>query len=55
VNAFETTLKAAKVTHELFRYDAAHGFFNEQRTDVYHADASKQSWERMHGFLAKHL
>ena len=55
VDAFEATLKAKGIQHELFRYAAAHGFFNEQRPDVYHADASKLSWERMHTFLNTHL
>jgi carboxymethylenebutenolidase len=55
VNALEVTLKAARVQHELFRYDAQHGFFNEQRPDVYNAAASQQAWERTLGFLNAHL
>jgi carboxymethylenebutenolidase len=55
VNALEATLKEARVNHELFRYDAQHGFFNEQRAEVYKADASKLAWERMLGFLNAHL
>jgi carboxymethylenebutenolidase len=55
VNTLETTLKQAGVQHELFRYDAQHGFFNEQRTEVYNADASKLAWERMLAFLNMHL
>jgi carboxymethylenebutenolidase len=55
VNALEATLKAAGVKHELFRYDAHHGFFNEQRADVYDANASKLAWERMLRFLNTHL
>jgi len=55
VNALEATLKTAGVKHELFRYDAQHGFFNEQRAAVYHANASKLAWERMLGFLNAHL
>jgi carboxymethylenebutenolidase len=55
VNAFEATLKTAKVPHELFRYDAQHGFFNERRAEVYDAGASKQAWERMLGFLERHV
>jgi carboxymethylenebutenolidase len=55
VNAFEATLKAKGIPHELFRYEAAHGFFNEQRPDVHDADASKLSWERMQTFLKAHL
>jgi carboxymethylenebutenolidase len=55
VNTLEATLKAAAVQHELFRYEAQHGFFNEQRPDVYNADASQRAWERMLGFLNAHL
>jgi carboxymethylenebutenolidase len=55
VNTLETTLKDAKVNYELFRYDAQHGFFNEQRPEVYNAEASQQAWTRMLGFLNKHL
>src|SRR5215468_9328873 len=46
VNALEATLKAAGAHYELFRYDAQHGFFNEQRPEVYDVEASQQAWER---------
>jgi len=55
VNALETTLKEARVSHELFRYDAQHGFFNEQRPDVHDAAASQLAWERTLRFLNAHL
>jgi carboxymethylenebutenolidase len=55
VSAFETTLQSAGVRHELFRYNAQHGFFNEQRPDVYKAEEGKLAWERMLGFLNTHL
>jgi carboxymethylenebutenolidase len=55
VNALEATLKEAGVNHELFRYEAQHGFFNEQRAEVYDAEASTRAWERMMGFLNTHL
>jgi carboxymethylenebutenolidase len=55
VNALEATLKSAGVRHEVFRYEAQHGFFNEQRPDVYSANDSKLAWERMLGFLHTHL
>lgn len=55
VHTLETTLKEARVNHELFRYDAQHGFFNEQRPEVYDAEASQQAWTRMLSFLNKHL
>jgi carboxymethylenebutenolidase len=55
VNALEATLKDAKANYELFRYDAQHGFFNEQRPEVYNPEASQQAWTRMLGFLNKHM
>lgn len=55
VNTLEATLQAAGVQHELFRYDAQHGFFNEQRPGIYDADASQRAWERLLGFLNAHL
>jgi carboxymethylenebutenolidase len=36
---------------EFFRYDAAHGFMNETRTDVFHAEHSNRAWARMLAFL----
>ena len=51
MHALEVTLKAAQVNYELFRYDAQHGFFNEQRPEVYNAEASTQAWERMLRFI----
>src|SRR5262245_54858796 len=55
VNALDATLKAAGANYELFRYEAQHGFFNEQRPEVYNAEASQQAWERMGRFLNAHL
>jgi carboxymethylenebutenolidase len=55
VDTLEATLKEARVHHELFRYNAQHGFFNEQRPEVYDAEASQQAWARMLSFLNAHL
>lgn len=55
VNGLEQALKSSGVTHEIYRYDGEHGFFNEQRPDVYNAAATKQSWDRMMTFLKRHL
>jgi carboxymethylenebutenolidase len=54
VDQLETALKAAGVRHQIFRYDAAHAFFNE-RSAAYDLAASNQAWERTASFLAKHL
>ncbi len=55
VNQLEATLKSAKVKHEIYRYNAQHGFFNEQRADVYHAASAQSAWERSTAFLKAHL
>jgi carboxymethylenebutenolidase len=47
-------LKGAGAAHEIFRYDAAHAFFNE-RSAAYDLASANQAWERTAAFLAKHL
>ncbi len=55
VNELEATLKDAGVAHDLYRYDAAHGFFNERRGEVYDAVAAEQAWDRMIEFINSHV
>ncbi len=55
VNALEADLKAGGVNHELFRYDAQHGFVNETRADVYDAAATGDAIGRALTFLKAHL
>ena len=54
VNDLERAMQAAGATPEIYRYDAAHAFFNE-RSAAYNLACSNQAWERMAGFLEKHL
>lgn len=54
VNELEKTLKAAGAPHEIYRYDAAHAFFNE-RSEAYHLKSANESWERMMAFLKAKL
>ncbi len=54
-DALEKAMKGAGSSPEIYRYDAAHGFFNERRADVYDANCAQQSWDRMIAFLAKNL
>jgi carboxymethylenebutenolidase len=54
VNAFEAGLKAARKTADLYRYDADHGFVNEQR-DAHDRAAAELAWERTLAFWAVHL
>ncbi len=55
VDEFEAALKAAGKPAEIFRYDAKHGFMNEQRLDVHQRKAAELAWGRTLGFLKKHL
>jgi len=54
-DALEKAMRDAGRSPEVFRYDAAHGFFNERRGDVYDAGCAEQAWERMMGFLGRTL
>ena len=54
VDKFEAGLKAAGKAADVFRYDADHGFVNEQR-DAHDRAAAELSWERTLAFWAKHL
>jgi len=42
--AFEKGMKAARQMLELFRYDAEHGFGNEQRLSVHDRHAAELAW-----------
>ena len=48
-------MTAAGRAPEIYRYEAAHGFFNERRGDVYDAGCADQAWQRMMTFLARTL
>jgi carboxymethylenebutenolidase len=50
VNALETAMKGAGAHPEIYRYDAAHAFFNE-RSAAYDVNCANQAWERMSAFL----
>jgi len=54
VDELEKALKSAGATYEIYRYDAAHAFFNE-RSPAYDLASANQSWDRMLGFLEKRL
>jgi len=46
VDDLERALKAAGISHEIYRYDAAHAFANE-RSAAYDVACANQAWERM--------
>lgn len=54
-DALEAAMKGAGQSPDIHRYDAAHGFFNERRADVYDANCAQQAWDRTIEFLKKHL
>ncbi len=54
VDQLETVLKGSAQSPEIYRYDAAHAFFNE-RSPAYHLASANQAWERMTGFLGTRL
>src|SRR5688572_22804163 len=55
VDAFESGLKAAGKTFEIYRYDADHAFVNEQRAPVHDRQAAQLAWDRAVVFFEKHL
>jgi carboxymethylenebutenolidase len=54
VDDLERTLRAAGVTHEIYRYDAAHAFANE-RSAAYDVACANPAWERMAAFLGAQM
>jgi carboxymethylenebutenolidase len=54
-DALEAGMTAAGRSPEVHRYEAAHGFFNERRGDVYDAGCAQQAWDRMVAFLQRTL
>jgi carboxymethylenebutenolidase len=54
VDDLERTLRAAGVTHEIYRYDAAHAFANE-RSAAYDVACANPAWERMAAFLGAQI
>jgi carboxymethylenebutenolidase len=54
VDDLERTLEAAGVTHEIYRYDAAHAFANE-RSAAYDVACANQAWEGMAAFLGAQI
>ncbi|TAK49890.1 MAG: dienelactone hydrolase family protein [Xanthobacteraceae bacterium] len=55
IDALEAGLKAAGKNAEIFRYDAAHAFMNEQRQEVHDRLAAELAWSRMLAFWKTHL
>jgi carboxymethylenebutenolidase len=54
VDALESAMKGAGASPEIYRYDAAHAFFNE-RSAAYDVASANRAWERTAAFLEKRL
>jgi carboxymethylenebutenolidase len=55
VDGFEKGLKAAGKNAEFFRYEADHGFVNEQRMSAHDRECAELAWSRAVAFFKKHL
>jgi carboxymethylenebutenolidase len=54
VTEFQEKMAAAGNKPDIYRYNAAHAFANEQSA-AFDAGAAKQAWDRTMAFLGKHL
>ncbi len=54
VDDLEKAMKSAGLQSEIYRYDAAHAFFNE-RSAAYDVACANQAWDRMSAFLKARL
>lgn len=55
VAQLEKDMAAAGRSPKIFRYEAAHAFFNQSRPEVYDPTCAELAWERMIPFLRRHL
>ena len=55
VDAFEKALKAAGKKYEIYRYQAHHGFMNEDRKEVHDPKAAALAWDRTLAWLRRYL
>jgi carboxymethylenebutenolidase len=55
VDGWEKAMQAAGKSLELYRYEADHGFANEQRMAVHDREAAELAWNRATSFFHKHL
>lgn len=55
VDALVVAMQKAGQSPEIYRYDAAHAFFNESRPEVYDGEKAQLAWQRTLDFLRRHL
>ncbi|EDZ96853.1 dienelactone hydrolase family protein [Limnospira fusiformis KN01] len=54
VDQIEAELQKYKIPHRIFRYQATHGFFCDQR-DSYNKDAAEDAWKQVRELFAQEL
>jgi carboxymethylenebutenolidase len=54
VDQIEAALQSHAISHQVFRYDAGHGFFCDQRQD-YNPQAAVDAWNHVQHLLKNHL
>lgn len=54
VDRFQAAAKSRQPV-EIYRYDAAHGFMNEERPNAHQRQVAELAWARTLDFLGKHL
>jgi len=55
VHALEGQVIDSGVGFEIYRYDAQHGFFNEERPAVYEPVAARKAWRRSLQWIQHHI
>jgi len=55
VNKLEAILATAEAGAEIYRYEAAHGFFNETNETAYNPVSANLAWERILNYLSANL
>jgi carboxymethylenebutenolidase len=55
VDTFEAGLKTSGGAYEIFRYEADHGFVNEQRAATHNRQAAELAWGRTLAFFNRYL
>ena len=55
VDVLETSLGDADCEWEIFRYEAEHGFMNDDLPDDYDAALTDKAWDRTLEFWGRHL
>jgi len=55
VDKFAAAAAKAEIPVEIFRYEAEHGFVNEERSDAHDRACAEDAWQRTIGFFERYL